>query len=187
MFFLSLERQREKTRRHWRRDRTESEGGWQGVSESAVRDKPLVVYGLARNRRGPKRPSEPRPSGAQPEETKVGKRWRSLPYENDGWLLGIRYSVNAVRMATSLDSKKERSCFERAATATRATLGMRRITLMPRRGQSNAVSVSVRKVPEPSLSCFSRYFCALTKTTSWDFSATSTCFKKSVRQDSLLP
>jgi hypothetical protein len=28
---------------------------------------------LARNRRSPKRPSEPRPSGAHPEEDKVGK------------------------------------------------------------------------------------------------------------------
>jgi len=43
------------------------------VSESAVRDKPLLVYGLARNRRSPKRPSEPRPSGAHPEEDEVGK------------------------------------------------------------------------------------------------------------------
>ncbi len=51
------------------------------MSESAVRDKPLLVYGLARNRRSPKRPSEPRPSGAHPEEAEVGRRWRSLPFE----------------------------------------------------------------------------------------------------------
>jgi hypothetical protein len=44
------------------------------VSESAVRDKPLLVYGLARNRRSPKRPSEPRPSGVHPEEDAVEKR-----------------------------------------------------------------------------------------------------------------
>jgi len=43
------------------------------VSESAVRDKPLLLYGLARNRRSPKRPSEPRPSGVHPEEDEVGK------------------------------------------------------------------------------------------------------------------
>ena len=36
LFFLSLERQRGKTRRHGRRDETEREGGWQGVRESAV-------------------------------------------------------------------------------------------------------------------------------------------------------
>jgi hypothetical protein len=73
LFFLSLERQREKTSGHWRRDRTELEGGWQGVSESAVRDKPLLVYGLARNRRSPKGPSEPRPSGVHPERGEVEK------------------------------------------------------------------------------------------------------------------
>ena len=43
------------------------------MSESAVRDKALLVYGLARNRRSPKRPSEPRPSGVYPEEDAVGK------------------------------------------------------------------------------------------------------------------
>jgi hypothetical protein len=36
------------------------------VRESAIRDKLLLNYGLARNRRSPKRPSEPRPSGVQP-------------------------------------------------------------------------------------------------------------------------
>jgi hypothetical protein len=54
------------------------------VRESAVRDKPLLIYGLARNRRSPKRPSEPRPSGVHPEEGEVGRRRRSLPLENDG-------------------------------------------------------------------------------------------------------
>jgi hypothetical protein len=43
------------------------------VSESAVSAKPLLLYGLARNRRSPKRPSEPRPSGIHPEEDEVGK------------------------------------------------------------------------------------------------------------------
>ena len=57
------------------------------MSESAVRDKPLLVYGLARNRRSPKRPSEPRPSGVPPGEGGVRKRWRSLPFENDGGVL----------------------------------------------------------------------------------------------------
>ena len=41
------------------------------MRESAVSAKPLLVYGLARNRRRPKRPSEPRPSGAHPEECAV--------------------------------------------------------------------------------------------------------------------
>jgi len=35
---------------------------------------PFLVYGLARNRRSPKRPSEPRPSGVHPEEARVGRR-----------------------------------------------------------------------------------------------------------------
>ena len=43
------------------------------MSESAVRAKPVLVYGLARNRRSLKRPSEPRPSGVHPEEAEVGK------------------------------------------------------------------------------------------------------------------
>jgi hypothetical protein len=36
LFLSSLERQREETRRNGERDRTEAEGGWQGVSEGAV-------------------------------------------------------------------------------------------------------------------------------------------------------
>ena len=59
------------------------------MSESAESAKPVVVYGLARNRRSPKRPSEPRPSGVHPEEGVVEKRQRSFPLENDGRLLGI--------------------------------------------------------------------------------------------------
>jgi hypothetical protein len=43
------------------------------VSESAVSAKPLLLYGLARNRRSPKRPCEPRPSGVHPEESEVEK------------------------------------------------------------------------------------------------------------------
>jgi len=38
-----------------------------------------VGVSLARNRRSPKRPSEPRLSGVHPEEAEVGERWRSLP------------------------------------------------------------------------------------------------------------
>ncbi len=63
------------------------------MSESAVSDKPLLFYGLARNRRSPKRPSEPRPSGVHPEEGAVGKRRRSLPLENNGFLLGLEVST----------------------------------------------------------------------------------------------
>jgi hypothetical protein len=54
------------------------------VSESAVRDKPFLFYGLARNRRSPKRPSEPRRSGAHPGGAEVEKRRRSLPFEIAG-------------------------------------------------------------------------------------------------------
>ena len=59
------------------------------MSESAVRDKPFLFYGLARNRRSPKRPPEPLLSGVPLGRGRSGKRWRSLPLENDGWLLGI--------------------------------------------------------------------------------------------------
>jgi hypothetical protein len=59
------------------------------VRESAASAKPFLVYGLARNRRSPKGPSEPRPSGVHPEEGAVEKRQRSFPLENDGWLLGM--------------------------------------------------------------------------------------------------
>jgi len=52
---------------------TEAGGGWQGASESAVSAKVVLVFTLARNRRLPKRPSEPRPSGAHLEEDEVGK------------------------------------------------------------------------------------------------------------------
>ena len=41
----------------------------------------MVGFSLARNRRSPKRPSEPQPSGVHPEEAEVAKRWRSLPFE----------------------------------------------------------------------------------------------------------
>ena len=44
------------------------------MRESAVSAKPVLVYGLARNRCSPKRPSEPRPSGAHPEEGAVEGR-----------------------------------------------------------------------------------------------------------------
>jgi hypothetical protein len=42
------------------------------VSESAASDKLLLVYGLARNRRSPKRRSEPRLRGVHPEAGVVG-------------------------------------------------------------------------------------------------------------------
>src|ERR1700677_2816141 len=44
LFLSSLERQREETRRNGERDRTEPEGGWQGVSGSAVSDKRCWGY-----------------------------------------------------------------------------------------------------------------------------------------------
>ena len=44
------------------------------MRESVVSAKPLLLYGLARNQRGPKRPSEPRPSGVHPEEDAVERR-----------------------------------------------------------------------------------------------------------------
>jgi hypothetical protein len=73
-FFLHLSGSGKKQAENGERDRTEAEGVWQGVSESAVRDKPLLDYGLAGNRRSPKRPSEPRPSGVHPEEGVVEGR-----------------------------------------------------------------------------------------------------------------
>ena len=56
LFLSSLERQREETRRNGERDRTEAEGGWQGVSESAVSAKRGLGYvwretGAVRNAR----------------------------------------------------------------------------------------------------------------------------------------
>ena len=51
------------------------------MSESGVSAK-RVGFGLAPNRRSPKRPSEPRPSGVHPEEGAVERKTRSY--------LGIR-------------------------------------------------------------------------------------------------
>jgi hypothetical protein len=61
------------------------------VSESAESDKPVWVYGLARNRRSPKCPSEPRLRGVHPEAGVVGK---------DGAAFRLRLSVGwgAVRV-----------------------------------------------------------------------------------------
>ena len=53
------------------------------MSESAVSDKPLLLYGLARNRRTPKRPSEPRSMRRTPEEGGVDEEWRSRPVVAD--------------------------------------------------------------------------------------------------------
>jgi hypothetical protein len=89
LFFSSLERQREKTSRNGAKGRTEAGGGWQGVRESAVRDKPHWLYGLARNRRSPKRPSEPRPSGVRLEEVEVGKKTAQPSLESGGLSLRI--------------------------------------------------------------------------------------------------
>ena len=44
------------------------------MSESAVLDKLPSLFGLARNRRRPKRLPEPRPSGVHPEEVGV-REW----------------------------------------------------------------------------------------------------------------
>lgn len=49
--------------RNGEKDRTEAEGWWQDVSESAVSATHWVGASLARNRRSPKRPTEPGPSG----------------------------------------------------------------------------------------------------------------------------
>ena len=57
------------------------------MSESAVSAKPLLVYGLARNRRSPKRPSEPRPSGVHPEEGAVEPKMRSFPLGLRWWMV----------------------------------------------------------------------------------------------------
>ncbi len=44
------------------------------MSESAVRDKPLLVYGLARNRRSPKRLSEPPAKRRPPGRGRSGEK-----------------------------------------------------------------------------------------------------------------
>jgi hypothetical protein len=56
------------------------EGGWQGASGGAVRDKPLMVYGLARHRRiSPSdRPSRGQ-AGVHPEEGGVGAQRLARP------------------------------------------------------------------------------------------------------------
>src|SRR4051794_21078932 len=74
VFVVHLRRQPTKRAGPEERGRTESKGGWQGASESAVSAKLGLVLCLARNRRHPKRPSEPRPSGVHPEEDAVEKR-----------------------------------------------------------------------------------------------------------------
>jgi len=45
LFFSSLERQREKTRRNGAKGRTQAGGGWQGGSGGAVRDKHALSFG----------------------------------------------------------------------------------------------------------------------------------------------
>ena len=50
------------------------------MRESVVSAKPLLLYGLARNRRGPKRPPEPRTSGVHPERGRSGIKMRSHTY-----------------------------------------------------------------------------------------------------------
>src|ERR1700728_1920334 len=104
-----------------------------------------------------------------------------------GGRTAVFYLTKALRIAISLGSKKERSFLARAATAVRTALGIRRITLTPCFGLINPVSVSVRKVPEPSRSRFSRYFWALTRKTRCDFSAASSSFKNCTRQDKRFP
>jgi hypothetical protein len=54
-----------------------------------------VGFSLARNRRSPKRPSEPRPSGVHSEEDAAGKRPRSLPPENEGMLVRGKKSAHS--------------------------------------------------------------------------------------------
>src|SRR5438876_7040005 len=74
LFFLSLERQREKTSRNGAKVRREAGGGWQGASGGAVRDKHALSFG-ATPAHQPERTPEPRPSGVHPDEAKL---------ENDG-------------------------------------------------------------------------------------------------------
>jgi len=57
-----------------------AEGGWQGVRKARFAPN-AVGFGLARNRRGPKRLPEPRPSGVHPEEGVVGEE--GTPYQNE--------------------------------------------------------------------------------------------------------
>ena len=89
LFFSSLERQREKTRRNGAKGRTEAGGGWQGVRESAVSCQTALDLWFGTKPAQSETPSEPRPSGVHPEEGEVGERRRSLPLENDGLSLRI--------------------------------------------------------------------------------------------------
>ena len=93
------------------------------MSESAVSDKLLLLYGLARNRRSPKRPSEPRPSGAHPEQGEVRKDGAAYrlrvtaalinPHFSDmeklfdkyKSALGIKWTITASRAESSPRSK----------------------------------------------------------------------------------
>ena len=53
----------------------------QTEAESAVRDKPLLIYGLARNRRRSETPVRAAAKRRPPGRGRSGKRWRSLPLE----------------------------------------------------------------------------------------------------------
>jgi hypothetical protein len=65
------------------------------MSESAASDKLLLVYGLARNRRSPKGPAEPRLRGVHPETGVVGKDGVAFRVEcpvGVAWVMdGVRY------------------------------------------------------------------------------------------------
>src|SRR5581483_7312333 len=88
-FCLSLERQRDKNRYRRTRGKTQRSEGWQGVRESAVRAKPLLVHvwretGAVRNAR---------PSRGQAASTRRSAKWENdgvaFRFRNAGWLLGI--------------------------------------------------------------------------------------------------
>ena len=68
-----------------KKGRTEPGGRWQGVNEKRGFMPNAVGVGLARNRRGPKRPSEPRLSGVHPEAGAVGEKELERPRLAAGW------------------------------------------------------------------------------------------------------
>src|SRR6266567_4423030 len=93
LFFSSLERQREKTRRNGAKGRTEAGGGWQGASGGEVRDKHALSFGTHRRIS----PSD-RPSRGQAAPTRRRAKWvhrrRSLPLIVGG-NLWVRLSTQA--------------------------------------------------------------------------------------------
>jgi hypothetical protein len=118
LFFLSLERQREKTNRYWRRDRTQLEEGWQGVSESAASAKRSWVW-FGANPAHSETPVQAAVKLRLPGGGAVGKRsgaaWKAgrcslrLIFISANALGGLRHGVDSgFQHSESLDEVVER-------------------------------------------------------------------------------